>query len=265
MFRSAALAVLALVSVSCSSLPVPGPSGSAPQPGAAALLRESAARQGDSWRKNRIVRVAYTGDWSRSAVQLQPVLTDAGFRKSSIEIYQPRKHRVSQTHRGPSGVKSVTSRVGAISVAYNGNPSTDLETLASSALVADAYTAFLFGPSWLAAKADQCTTLGVRTLDGEPCDLVAGRLLPGFGSHREDHFIAWIGRETKLLRRLQFSLNALESTRGADVDVTFSGHRKARDGSVWPTSFVEYIHRPLLLKAHEWRMTSLTIDGRKAW
>lgn len=209
--------------------------------------------------------MSYEGEWSTPAVKLQPVLTDPGFRKSSTEIYEPRTQRVVQTHRGPAGEKMVRSAIGSVRVSYNGVPTHDLETLTSSALVADAYTAFLFGPSWLAAKADRVGLVGTRTLDGELCDLVSGRLLPGFGSHREDHFIAWIGRDTRLLRRLQFSLNALESTRGADVDVTFSGFRKGRGGDVWPTSFTEYIQRPLVLKAHQWRMTSLTIDGRSAW
>lgn len=265
MLKPLALLVVAWTCVSCSSLPVPGPSAGSPLPSASAVLREAASRQGDSWRVARMVRVTHDGDWSTAAVKLQPVLTDSGFRKSTSEVHQPRKHLVRQTHRGPSGVKTVTSGVGSVAVSYNGTPSTDLETLTSSALVADAYTAFLFGPSWLAAKADHLGWVGVRTLDGEPCDLISGRLLPGFGSHREDHFIAWIGRETKLLRRLQFSLNALESTRGADVDVTFSGHRRSADGSVWPTRFVEYIQRPFLLKAHAWRLTSLSIDGRSAW
>jgi len=101
-------------------------------------------------------------------------------------------------------------------------------------------------------------------LDGERCHLIAGRLSPGFGNSAEDHFIAWIGRDSSLMRRFQFTLNGLDSTRGADVDVTFSDFRKAADGSVWPGNFVEYIQRPLLAKAHQWRMTSLRLDGTRA-
>jgi hypothetical protein len=66
------------------------------------------------------------------------------------------------------------------------------------------------------------------------------------------------------MRRLQFTLNGLDSTRGADVDVTFSDFHKAADGSVWPRTFVEYIQRPLRAKAHEWRMNSLKLDGSHA-
>lgn len=265
MLRAVSLLVFALVAVSCSSLPVPGPGAVTSDPAATAILRDAARHQGDPWKRIRKATVSYEGEWATPATKLQPVLTDPGFRKSSVETYEPRIQRVTQTHRGPSGVKSVRSAIGAVQVAYQGQASYDLDTLASSALVADAYTAFLFGPSWLAAKADRIGLVGTRTLDGEVCDLVAGRLLPGFGSHREDHFIAWIGRDTHRLRRLQFSLNALESTRGADVDVTFSDFRKGRNGAEWPTSFLEYIQRPFVLKAHEWRMTSLKIDGRSAW
>lgn len=63
------------------------------------------------------------------------------------------------------------------------------------------------------------------------------------------------------MRRIQFSLNGLESTRGADVDVTFSDFRKAPDGSLWRGHFLERIQRPIPAKAHEWQMTSLKLDG----
>jgi len=65
------------------------------------------------------------------------------------------------------------------------------------------------------------------------------------------------------LRRLQFTIEGLASTRGADVDVTFSEFWEAPDGSVWPGRFVEWVKRPVLVEAHEWWMTSLTVDGRK--
>jgi len=119
-------------------------------------------------------------------------------------------------------------------------------------------------PSWLSRQGTDFKHIDERMLDGERCHLIAGRLSPGFGNSAEDHFIAWIGRDSSLMRRFQFTLNGLDSTRGADVDVTFSDFRKAADGSVWPGNFVEYIQRPLLAKAHQWRMTSLRLDGTRA-
>jgi hypothetical protein len=262
-------ALIALLAVSlfssCSTLPRPGAEAGPAAPGdALGVLRQSARSQGDPWKKYRQVDTAYTGEWSAIATRLQPVLTDPEFRQDSVETYRPRRAEVRQLHRGPGGIKEVRREGRAISVSYQGSPSSDPEVLSSAALVADAYTAFLFGSSWLAEKGRELRLLPSRELDGEPCQLVAGRLAPGFGMADEDHFIAWIGKESRLLRRFQFSLNGLDSTRGADVDVVFSEHWKAPDGSVWPGRFLERIQRPVRAKAHEWTMTALTLDGRQA-
>lgn len=252
------------LSASCSTLPRPGAGpGPAVSGDAKALLRQSSRTQGDPWKNFQQVDTAYTGEWSAIATRLQPVLTDPEFRKDSVETYRPRRAAVRQLHRGPGGTKEVRREGRAIAVSYNGSPATGGEVLKSAALVADAYTAFLFGSSWLVEQGRGFRLLAARELDGESCDLVAGRLSPGFGMAEEDHFIAWIGTESRLLKRLQFSLNGLDSTRGADVDVVFSEHWKAADGSIWPGRFVEHIQRPVKAKAHEWRMTTLSLDGRK--
>lgn len=249
---------------SCSTLPRPGADpGPAVAGDAKALLRQSARAHGDPWRNYQRVEVAYTGEWSGIATRLQPALTDPEFRKDSEETYRPRSASVHQLHRGPGGTKEVRREGRKIAVRYDGSPSTDREVLDSAALVADAYTVFLFGPSWLAEHGRDLRLLGERDFEGKRCQLVAGRLAPGFGVAAEDHFIAWIEPESHLLKRFQFSLNGLDSTRGADVDVEFSDFRLAADGSVWPSRFVERIQRPLRAKAHEWRMTSLSLDGRK--
>jgi hypothetical protein len=254
----------ALLLVSCSTLPVPGPGGDTVRSNdAISLLRKSASLQGDSWSNYRSVEVAYEGKWSDIATRLQPVLTDRDFRKCSIEIYQPSAGLVSQTHRGPQGTKEVNRRQRRVSVRFNGVRSTNPEVLDSSALVADAYTVFLFGSSWLAQNGRDLRCLENRSIGGELCSLVAGRLSPGLGNSHEDHFIAWISSDSGILKRFQFSLNGFESTRGADVDVVFSNHWKAADGSIWPGRFVEHIQRPLFVKAHEWKMTSLKLDGVK--
>jgi len=247
---------------SCSSLPVPGrATAGAPTEEARRIIKQSAASHGDPWKNYREVKVEYTGQWAPIAERLQPGLTDSGFRKSSVETYQPAAGKVRQVHTGPLGTKTVDRQRPETHVGFNRTASSDQEVLDSAALVADAYTAFLFGPSWLSRKGTDFKLIGERTLDGERCHLIAGRLSPGFGNSREDHFIAWIGRDRLLMKRFQFTLNGLNSTRGADVDVTFSDYRKAADGSVWPRNFVEYIQRPLLAKAHQWRMTALRLDG----
>jgi hypothetical protein len=250
---------------SCSNLPVPGASpGTRSSANAKALsvLKRSAAKSGNPWQRYRQVKVSYSGEWSYLATRLQPVLTDPGFRKGSVETYQPRSGRVQQLHTGPEGTKQVTREGSKTAVVVNGKVSKDSDVTAAAALVVDAYTAFLFGPSWLVGHGSELTLLPQKSLGGESCTLVSGKLSPGIGSQAADYFIAWIGDDSGLMRRFQFSLNALDSTRGADVEVTFSDHWKAADGSVWPGHFVETIERPILTKAHDWRLTGLRLDGR---
>jgi hypothetical protein len=255
--------VIVLLS-SCSNLPIPGAiSANRSSGNAEAVLRESALRHGDPWKHHQRVQVNYEGEWTMIATQVQPILTDKGFRKSSVETYQPRIGKIRQLHSGPQGEKEVIRQRPQSTVTFNGTRSTNPEVKDAAALVADAYTVFLFGSSWLIANGSDFRLLDDRSLDGENCRLVAGRLSPGLGVAKEDYFIAWIGDKSKLMKRFQFSLNGMESTRGADVDVTFSEHWKSSEGSTWPGHFLEYIQRPILAKAHDWRMTSLSIDGKK--
>ncbi|NJR43473.1 MAG: hypothetical protein HC767_13235 [Akkermansiaceae bacterium] len=60
--------------------------------------------------------------------------------------------------------------------------------------------------------------------------------------------------------RFQFSLNGFETTQGADVDVVFSDFMITPSGFVFPQQFIEHIQRPIAVKAHEWRMTSLKTE-----
>jgi hypothetical protein len=50
------------------------------------MSAEGVAMPGENYRE---VKVGYTGEWSAITEQLQPVVTDSGFRKSSVETYQP--------------------------------------------------------------------------------------------------------------------------------------------------------------------------------
>lgn len=256
--------LLPLLLGACSSLMVPGeapPVGGADE--ARALLKSAARASGDPWSAYREVTVSYDGEWTGVVKRLQPDLVDAEFRKASVETYDTRRETVNQVHTGPGGTKTVARTRKDVGVAYNGARIGPEPRRDASALVADAYTAFLFGPSWLLRKGGGLELVGPATIDGEPCDGVQGWLRPGFGFSDEDRFIAWIGRDSRRMRRLQFTIEGLESTRGADVDVTFSDFREAADGSVWPGRFVEWVHRPVFVKAHDWRMEGLEADGRK--
>lgn len=252
-----------LAITSCATLPNPANSNRSPsQPEAVAILKNSAKAHGDPWKRFSEVKVSYDGKWSFLTTRLQPVLTDTDFRRSSVEIYRPTQQRMSQIHRGPGGTKSVERNGNSITVTYNGKPTENPEQRDAAALVADAYTIFLFGSSWLSENAENLQLLPARKLNGEPCHLISGHLKPGIGKSPEDHFIAWISKDSSLLKRFQFTLNGLQSTRGADVEVTFSEMKRAPGGSTWPTHFIERIQRPLNLKAHDWRMTSLSLNGK---
>lgn len=257
------LVPLAAILSSCSTLTVPGEGvAEGDSFAAAAVLAQSGKAHGSPWTKYRKVQVSYDGEWTGVVKRLQPELVDSEFRKTSVETYDTRRATVLQDHAGPGGKKRVGRSRDGVVVSYNGEQIGDEPRRDASALVADAYTAFLFGSSWLKAHAEDLTVLSPAKLDGVPCQRVQGRLKPGFGFSEEDRFIAWIDAESKLLRRLQFTIEGLESTRGADVDVAFSEFWTAKDGSVWPGRFVEWVRRPVLVKAHDWRMTGLEVDGR---
>lgn len=252
---------LALATIGCSTAP---DLASGPQSNGRSILEESARRQGTDFSATREVRVSYDGKWSLFPKLTQPVLVDPGFRGSSVEVYRPAREWVEQIHTGPSGEKRVTRQrsEGATGVAYNGKPSTDVEVVTAAGLVADAYTMFLFGASWVLDQGEDFRHLGESRLGGAVCDLVEATMRPGFGGAETDRVVVWIDRETKITRRVHFSLNGLESTRGAEVDVTMDGHVTAPDGGQWPTRFVEMIREPVNTKAHEWEATSLVVDGR---
>lgn len=248
--------VLGLVVLnSCSTLTVPG-QGSAVDGQAAAeqILTRSARETGDPWNRLRTLTVSYEGEWSGVARRLQPVLVDAGYRKSSVERYETAGGRIEQIHRGPEGEKKVVRTPGGARVSYSGGRVASGEDEAAAALVADAYRIFSFGSSWLAGHADDPRVLAPRSLGGEECDRIQGLLRPGIGISEEDRFIAWIGRETGRMHRIQFTIDGLESTRGADVEVTFSDFQRFPDGVESPRRFIEHVVRPLNVKAHEWRM-----------
>lgn len=229
------------------------------------LLEWSVGKQRTDWRSISEVRVAYDGRWSLFPKLTQPVLVDAGYRGSSVELYLPAKGRVEQLHTGQAGEKEVTRvRSGnKIEVVYDGRRNRDAEVESAAALVADAYTLFLFGASWVLDQGTDFKYVGEKALDEINCHLVESRLRPGLGRSEEDRVVLWIDRESGITRRVFFTLNGLESTRGAEVDVTMSGHISGPGGSQWPTHFVETIRKPISARAHEWTTTSLKVGGVK--
>lgn len=255
-----AAGIFSLLLASCSVLPRPGAELDGDQPERAeALVREAAAAAGDAWRRTERVEMRLSGEWRRVVEKLQPGLVDSGFRKESVEIYEPKKGRVTQTHEGPLGTKEVRRSGREVVVLFNGVEETDAEKRASAALVADAYGLFGFGASWLAEKGDDFEVVGERRFAGEECVLVQAVARPGFGESEEDWVIAWIGRGSKRLHRVQMTLFGLESTAMADVDVVFSEWCAGPKGTQWAGRYVEHVQRPILTKAHEWVMEELRV------
>jgi hypothetical protein len=119
---------------------------------------------------------------------------------------------------------------------------------------------FLFGADYLRARGTGWQVIGTRELDGEKCWLLQGRMTPGIGNSKEDAVIAWIGQRTRRLLRVQFTLFGLEPASMADVDVTFSDFQPGPRGTEFPRRFIEMIRRPFVIKAHDWRMTSLKAE-----
>ncbi len=166
---------------------------------------------------------------------------------------------MAQEHAGPAGKKLVVRVPGKASVAYNGALSNDAETRRAAALVADAYTLFLLGPFYFDRPGITLAINGETIVDKAVCDEVLAVLRPGFGEAAEDRVILFIDRASKQLRRVRMTLNGLESTRGAEVDVTFRDFRTI-GGIVWPTDFDERTRVPFDLHAHHWRMLGLELN-----
>ena len=269
--RLSLLASAAFALVGCGSpLPPipPAPAASAPAaPDAQALLNACVAAHGGKAAYARLhdVNVRFSSHWATFGPKLQPKLADTGYREGSEERYLATATGwiVGQDHHGPKGRKHVL-RVppDKIIVRYNdrATPCTDPEVNAAAALVTDAYSMFLFGPEFFQRRAAKLTRLvATGDVDGNACDELLAVLRPGFGPSQEDRVILFLDRQAHVLRRVQFTLNALESTQGAEVQVDLSLHRKLA-GVLFPTQFYEHIDRPVNLDAHRWQLLGFDVN-----
>jgi len=226
-------------------------------PAAKALLAASQDAHGKkAFAKVRDVSVRYEGKWAAVGPKFQPVLADTKFRRGSEERLLTASRAMMQEHSGSGGKKIVVRKPGTVAVSYNGVASNDAEASRAAALVADAYTLFLLGPFYFDRPGVVLAPNGEAIVNKAVCDQVLAVLRPGFGMAKEDRVILFIDRATKQLRRVRMTLNGLESTRGAEVDVTFRDFRNI-GGIVWPTDFDERIRVPFDLHAHHWRMLGL--------
>ena len=254
------LAVLAGFLTSCASPQICTREIRKSEPGAVAQLHESQRAHGrTAFTKVRDICVRYEGRWASIGPRFQPVLADTKFRRGSEERLLVGERIIAQEHSGPAGKKLVVRTPGKISVAYNRVLSDDAEAKRAAALVADAYTLFLLGPFYFDRPGVVLTRNGEAVVDKSVCDEVLAVLRPGFGEAKEDRVILFIDRATKQLRRVRMTLSGLESTRGAEVDVTFRDYRTI-GGILWPTDFDERIRVPFDLHAHHWRLLGLEFN-----
>ncbi|MEO7723891.1 MAG: hypothetical protein ABIU29_04270 [Chthoniobacterales bacterium] len=259
--RSVLFVALTSLFASCATPQISSRSLKTSEPRAAALL--AAAREahgGKAFSKVRDLSARYEGQWAPIGPRFQPVLSDTKFRRGSEERLLVNERIMAQLHTGSGGTKRVLRTPGKVTVAYNGVPSTDAEVQNAAALVADAYSMFLVGPFYFERPGVVLSLTGETTVDDALCDQVLAILRPGFGFAEEDRVVLSIDRASHRLRRVRMTLNGLESTRGAEVDVTFREFRTI--GSiVFPSDFDERIRAPFQLHAHHWRMLGLTING----
>ncbi len=254
------LAALASLAAGCATPQISTREIKKSDPGSTRLVAAAQrAHGGDAFAKVHEVSVRYEGRWAAIGPRFQPVLSDRKFRRDSEERVLIAARKIAQEHTGPAGKKLVVRSPGKISVAYNGVPSADTEVEHAAALVADAYTMFLLGPFYFDRPGVTFAPAAEAVVDRHLCDGVLAVLQPGFGIAKEDRVILFIDRVTKHLRRVRMTLNGLESTRGAEVDVTFRDFRTI-DGIVWPTDFDERIRVPFDLHAHHWRLRGLEIN-----
>ena len=264
----ALLTAVCLVLAGCGSSVAPIPNPPAPVAGspadARALLNACLEAHGGAAGYARLhdVNVRFSSHWAAVGPKLQPKLSDTGYRQGSEERYLATgrgPYTVGQDHRGPQGEKFVARAGSGVAVWYNGARSDDKEVQQAASLVTDAYSMFLFGPGFFARRAPALQRLPeAGDVDGTACDKLLAVLRPGFGLSAEDRVVLYIDRQTHLLRRVSFTLNTLESTRGAEVHVDLSEHKRLA-GVMFPTRFYEHIDRPVNLDAHRWELLGFDV------
>ena len=231
-------------------------------------LQDSAQVHGlAAWQQLRDINISYDGQWRPLINGIQPEVVDAGYRGRSQERLLPATGVVAQAYTGPQGRKQVfwqrgdgsPARPGEVAVWYDGQPSRDNARLAASALVAECYGLFLLGPLWLAGRGLPAQMAGTERVNGRLCDVVQVAMTPGLGRVTADRVAVCIDRDDAVTRRLRFTLEGFERTRGAVAEVDTFEHQR-RFGVLWPMRSYEEVVHPLRLPAHDWYVTGLDVN-----
>jgi len=224
--------------------------------------RVLAAHGGDLSDDPRDFNLAMTGEWKSLIQRVQPLVTDAGYRVSAEERYRPADDFYAARHQGPEGVKTVIRQGQDIQVWYDGEPVSDPDVLAATAMTTDAFLMFHFGPSLIARRA----TAMIRMENQREGDIEYPRLFvtirPGFGEAESDDLVLWIDPDTERLFRVHMTLNGFRTTQGAHVDTTFSDYQQVA-GYWLPSRFAERVRGPIRINAHDWWITAR--DQQRGW
>ena len=234
-------------------------------PAGQSLLKESAAAHGVSaFSALSDLNVSYDGVWRALIDKLQPVLVDPAFRGKSEERMLLRDGVIGQAHTGPGGRKFVARRpsshpFGEVRVWYNSEEVKDSERRAAAALVADGYRLFLLGPMLLMNRNLVIELGDVEAVNEHSCDVLRIQLAPGLGHSNVDQVALFIDRKERLMRRVRFSLEGLESTKGAAAEVETFDHQTLH-GMRLPTRFFERLVRPVRMPVHDWKLIGLDVN-----
>ncbi|MDQ2778944.1 MAG: hypothetical protein M3Y32_05230 [Pseudomonadota bacterium] len=248
-----------------SEMPIDRESGAR----AEALMQHSAEVHGlAAYRQLHDINIAYEGQWGLWVDRLQPLVVAKPWRGRSQERLMPALGINAQSYSGLAGNKFVrwqrspaegSTASGEVAVWFNGVPSVDPAVLGASALVAEAYKLFLLGPLWLVDRKLTMRVHSTERVDGHFCDVVEVWLRPGLGQDLLDRLQVCIGRDDSVMRRVRFTLEGFEDTKGAVAVVDTFMHQR-RFGVLWPMRSHEDVVYPLHLPAHDWHISGLDVN-----
>jgi hypothetical protein len=244
---------------------MPTPKHSTTQADARALLDQTQAAHGKAaFLAIRDLSVSYDGKWFELVTRIQPVLTDKTFRKTSEERMLFGDNLIAQIHTGDAGKKMVLRDGGLplgerASVWFNQQPETNRDKIAAAHLVVEAYQLFLY-PAFYVERAAYLERVGTDSVGGRECELLLAVVRPGIGNSTEDRVVLYIGKQDKLVRRVRLTLEGLDSTKGAIVDVDHDRFVEIA-GVTWPTHFYEALVAPFPgLPAHDFSLRGLDVN-----
>jgi hypothetical protein len=232
---------------------------------AQSLLNESAAAHGlASFKKINDLSISYDGEWRALIGKLEPALVDPNFRGKSEERLLLREGLIAQSHRGIDGRKqvlrsAVANSSGEVRVWVDGEEARDSERRRAAALVADSYALFLLGPMLLVDRPLVMELAETEWVEEHACDVLRVQLAPGLGFSRTDRIALFIDRKERLLRRVRFPLDELQSAPDAIAEVEMHDHVTLH-GVRWPTRFYQRLVRPIRLPLHDWHVTGLDVN-----